>query len=67
MKCLVLKITFLDVVGAQFMARTMAMAVAIMAILACWHNVHNCQDAVRCLLVITEGDPVTHAFESAIM
>ena len=22
---------------------------------------------VRCLLVITEGDPVTHAFESAIM
>ena len=49
------------------MARAMAMAAAILAILAFWLNFHNCQDAVGCLLVITEGDPVTHAFESAIM
>ena len=49
------------------MAITMAMAEAIMAILAFWQNFPNCQDAVGCLLVITEGDTVTHAFESAIM
>ena len=43
------EITFLAVVGAQFMARTMAMAIlATMAILA-WQDFPNCEDAVDCL------------------